>query len=326
MLKKDLICLKENLYIFKKIIFKTIRNIHEFIFNTSDFIVSLNQKENFRYAHFIPDKFFLKCWYKHKTGEELNLKNPKKLNEKLQWLKLYDKKDLYKTIVDKHKMKDYIESKIGSGYTVKTIGLWDKFEDIDFSALPNSFVLKCTHDSGSVVVCKDKSNLDIKKAKQKLEYCLNKNYFWKYREWPYKCLKPKIICEEYLDQVGSEGLIDYKFYCFSGEPKYFMVSIGEAMRSAKNHKFDMELNSIDHLFKAKPTLSLDEINLPDNIGDMISIVEILCKGFAHIRVDLYNVEGQIYVGELTLYSNAGMLRIASKEYAQQLADCIDLTI
>lgn len=290
----------------------------------TDIILYINSHKNYKWAKFVPDSIYLKCWYKKRTGEKLDLKNPKTLNEKIQWLKINYRKDILTTLVDKYEVKKYISEKLGDGYTVPTEGIWDSFDEIDFDALPDRFVLKCTHDSGSIVVCKDKFNFDIASAKQTLEGRFNQNYFWKKREWPYKNVRPRIICEAFLSDSSDSPLVDYKFYCFGGKPKYFMYSVGEAEHNAKNHKFDMQLNSIDHLFKKTPTIGLEEIQLPENINAMIVIVEKLCEGFPHVRVDLYNIDGKIYVGEMTFFSNAGVLVIESKEFSQSLAESIDI--
>mgnify|MGYP000927822232 CR=1 FL=1 len=175
------------------------------------------------------DESFLKMAYKRKFGKELDLKNPVTFNEKLQWLKLHDRKPEYTTMVDKYEAKAYIAQKIGEEYVVPTLGVWEKFDDIDFTKLPNAFVLKCTHDSGGLVICKDKSKLDREKARKKINKSLHSNYFGGGREWPYKNVKPRIIAEPLLKddatKVGEqECLTDYKFFCFGGIPKIVYIS------------------------------------------------------------------------------------------------------
>ena len=153
------------------------------------------------FFNFLSDEKYLKFFYKLNMGKKLNLENPKTFNEKLQWLKLYDRKDIYTTMVDKYEVKRYVTDLIGEEYIVKNFGVWDSFDEIDFDKLPNQFVLKCTHDSGGLVICRDKSKLDIEKAKQKINKSLNRNYFYNGREWPYKNVKPRIIAEEYLENI-----------------------------------------------------------------------------------------------------------------------------
>ena len=158
------------------------------------------------------DEKYLCIVYKIRTGKTLNLENPKTFNEKLQWLKLYDRKIEYTTMVDKYAVKQYVADKIGENHIIPTLGVWDKFEDIDFDKLPNNFVLKCTHDSGGLVICRDKSKLDMNAAKKKLNKSLKRNYFYAGREWPYKDVKPRIIAEKYLEEKGKTVPEDYKVY------------------------------------------------------------------------------------------------------------------
>ena len=301
-----------------------IKNIKNFLKDPSGYIVYLNQHDNYKNASRIPDWIYVKAWYKKRTGKTLHLFHPKELNEKMQWLKIHDRNPEFSGMADKANAKKYLEKVIGSQYIIPTLGVWNSFDDIDFAKLPNEFVLKCTHDSGSIVICRDKSSFDVKAAKEKLNDRLSRNYFWSKREWPYKDVKPRIIGEPLLKNADGSPLVDYKFYCYGGKPRYFMYSLGEAEHNVRNHKFDMELNSIDYKFKEKAALPVSEIHLPDNIGEMISLVEKLCSGIQHIRVDLYNIDGKIYAGELTFFSGAGILNICSKEYSDELASYISL--
>lgn len=169
------------------------------------------------------DKEYLKILYEIVMGKRLELDNPQTFNEKLQWLKLYDRNDEYTKMVDKYEVKKYVEDKIGKQYIIPTLGVWDRFEDIDFDKLPNKFVLKCTHDSGGVVICKDKNLFDRKLAQKKINKNLKENFFWQSREWPYKNVKPRIIAEEFLENKSKEEIVDYKYYCFDGKPKVQIV-------------------------------------------------------------------------------------------------------
>lgn len=165
------------------------------------------------------DKTFLKMRYKYETGHRLNLKNPQRYNEKLQWLKLYDRRPEYTNMVDKYEVKRIVEEKIGADYIIPTLGIYNTFDEIDFDALPSSFVLKCTHDSGSVILCKDKAHFDKESAREKLTAALKKNFYEAFREWPYKNVKPRIIAEQYMQNAAGTDLEDYKVMCFNGEPK-----------------------------------------------------------------------------------------------------------
>lgn len=273
----------------------------------------------------MPDEKYLKMLYKANTGEELNLENPVKLNEKLQWLKLHDRKPVYTQMADKYRAREYIASKVGREYLIPLLGVWERAEDIDFDSLPDSFVLKCNHTSSTgLCVCRDKSRLDRETVRKKLTKAMAQNYYLVWREWPYKDIPRRIIAEQFLSEPDGSPLVDYKFYCYGGEPRYFMVSYGEAEHNVKNHKFDMQLNSIDYLFKKQPAVPAEEIKLPENIDKMIELAGILCRGHQHLRVDMYSVGGRIYCGELTFFSGGGFIKMVSQEYSDYLAGLIDL--
>ncbi len=281
--------------------------------------------DSYGFYRYLSDEKYLKKYYKLREGKELNLDTPLALNEKLQWLKLYDRKPVYKEMADKYTAKKYVANIIGEEHIIPTLGIWENFDLIDFSALPDSFILKCTHDSGDVFICRDKEEINKKVLKRKLNRRLGRNYYERYgREWVYKDIPPRIIAEKLLVNKDGSPVADYKFYCYGGKPVYFMYSLGEAEHNVRNHKFDMEQNSIDYLFKRKAAIEEDKIHLPSNIQDMIIIVEKLCRGFPHIRVDLYNVDGKIYFGELTFYTSSGFIHMDSKEYSDYLAGLIDI--
>lgn len=174
-------------------------------------------------THWMSDERFLKKEYYLAMGKTLNLNTPKTFNEKLQWLKLYNREPQYTMMVDKYAVKQYVANKIGSQYIIPTLGVWNHFDEIDFDELPNQFVLKCTHDSGGIVICKDKLKLDKRAAKQKLEYYLKRKYYYVHREWPYKNVKPRIIAEKYMSNDNGEDLNDYKLMCFNGQVKATFV-------------------------------------------------------------------------------------------------------
>ena len=279
-----------------------------------------------KYGHFIPDEPYLKLKYRLREGYWMDFENPHTLNEKLQWLKLHNRQDKYTSYSDKFEVKKYIREVLGEEYVIPTIGIWDNPEEIDFSKLPEKFVLKPIHNSSvGRCICTDKSKLDISKVKTGLKKALTQNYYYVWREWPYKNIKPRIIGEEFIQNADGTPIVDYKFYCFGGKPQYFMYSVGEAHHHVRNCKFDMKGNNIDYLFKKKRALSDDEIQLPKNLEEMVAIVEKLCVGYPHIRIDLYNVDGHIYFGEMTFYTGDGFINIDNKEFSQKLADFIDIT-
>ncbi len=274
--------------------------------------------------NFLSDKAYLKLMFKVRLGKKLNLKNPKSYNEKLQWLKLYDRNPEYVKIVDKFDVKTIIEQKIGEQYIIPTLGVWDSFDEIDFDTLPNQFVLKCTHDSGGLVICKDKTTLDKVKAKEKIESSLKTNYFWHGREWPYKNLKPRIIAEKYMVDESGYELKDYKFFCFDGKVKALFVA-KDRQKNGEETKFDFFDESFNHLpFTNGHPNSQPPYFKPDKFEEMKEIVEKLSAGFAHVRVDLYNINGQIYFGELTLFHWSGMTAFEPEEWDYKFGSWIDL--
>ncbi|MFW6015996.1 MAG: ATP-grasp fold amidoligase family protein [bacterium] len=270
----------------------------------------------------VSDKIYLKIIYRLKTRKKLNLNNPETFNEKLQWLKLYDRNPEYTKLVDKYEVRKYIANTIGEKYLIPLIGVWDKFEDIDFSTLPNQFVLKCTHDSGGIVICKDKSTFDIDAARQKINKSLKRNYYYHGREWPYKNVKPRIICEKYMvDESGIE-LKDYKFFCFSGKPKIIQVDFNR-YRGHKRNLYDKDWNYIPMSIKY-PTNSDVKIKKPNKLKDMLMFATLLSKNCPHVRVDFYSMNDSIFFGELTLYPGSGCEEFTPESYDYILGSWLEL--
>jgi len=269
----------------------------------------------------MPDKPYLKIMYYLHIGKPLNLNNPITYCEKLQWLKLYNRKDEYVKMVDKCLVKEYITEKIGSGYVVPTLGVWDRAEDIDFDALPERFVIKPTHDSGSIVICRDKSQLDIDTVRKQLNEGLQRQYFYWGREWPYKFVKPRLIAEEFIEDTPGEALRDYKYFCFDGVPKLMYISRDRAAEPTTDF-FDMDFNLIDMRMRDKN--SNVPVEKPKEFDAMRSIAERLSENIPHLRVDFYVVNGQIYVGELTFYHCSGFATIHPDHWNYTLGSWITL--
>jgi hypothetical protein len=274
-------------------------------------------------GHLFSDRFYLKCAYKEKMGKRLNLDNPQTYNEKLQWLKLYDRKPEYTKMVDKYDVKEYISEKIGEEYIIPTLGIWNEFEEIDFDLLPKQFVLKCTHDSGGLVVCRDKSQLDIAAAREKINRCMKRNYFWHGREWPYKNVKPRIIAEEYLEDKKTSELRDYKFFTFNGTPKLLFIATERyGLEETKFDFFDMDFNHLN-ITNGHPNAKI----LPEkplNFDKMKELAAKLSKNIPHLRVDFYEVDGKVYFGELTFFHWSGMVPFEPEEWDLKLGQWIDL--
>lgn len=256
----------------------------------------------------ISDKLFLEMLYYVEMGKKLDLNNPTTMNEKLQWLKLYNRNPLYVTIVDKLKVKDYIREKIGDEYIVKTLGVWETPDDIDFNILPGKFVLKTNHSGGNtgVVICKDKNIFDFNSAKIKLEKSLKSDIYKNYREWPYKDVDKKIFAEELLEDKGGGELVDYKFYCFNGYVDSVMLCIDRQIGSPKFYFFDRDWNLRRYNKRGKEAPSDFTLPKPCNMDKMFEMASELSKGIPFARVDLYNVNDKIYFGEMTFFPASGL--------------------
>lgn len=265
----------------------------------------------------------LKKTFKEKIGYQLDLDNPKTFNEKLQWLKLHDHNPIYTTMVDKYAVKQYVANKIGGQYIIPTLGVWEHFDDIDFDKLPNQFVLKCTHDSGSIVVVPDKSKFDKVAAKENLENGLRHNYYYASYEWPYKDVPPKIIIEEYLENVASEGLHDYKIWCFNGEPTYIQYINGRIGKKTEECFFDTNWNMKDFTYH-NPPLKYG-VKKPKCLSEMLKFAKIFAKDIPFIRVDFYVLTDEsIKFGELTFYPMSGLEKFHPINVDEALGSMIHL--
>lgn len=250
------------------------------------------------------DEEYLKNLFIAIMGYNINMENPKSFNEKLQWLKLNDRNPMYFNLVDKCEVKKYVAELIGDEHVIPTYGVWDKFEDIPFDDLPNQFVLKCTHDSGSLVVVKDKIHFDKKEAKKRIEKHKKNNYYLWGREWPYKNVKPRIIAEKYMEDSATSELRDYKFFCFNGTAKCFKVDFDRFTDHHANYFTpDGKLMMLGEA--AYPPDPNKEIKLPESIPLMKELAEKLSKDIPFLRCDFYDVNGQVYFGELTFYPASG---------------------
>lgn len=275
------------------------------------------------YLSWLPDEVYLKCMFRCKMGYWFDLKNPKTFNEKLQWLKLHDRNPLYTQLVDKYEVRKYISETIGEEYLVPLLGIWDKFDDIDFDKLPNQFVLKSTHDSGGLVICTDKSNLDISIAKKKINKCLRKNCFYLMREWPYKNIKPRIVAEQWMvDESGIE-LKDYKIFCFNGEPKFLLVATDRRIHQTKFDFFDLDFNHLPFMQHYSNNTS-KIIQKPSGLPVMLNLANKLTKNFAHCRADFYDINGRVYFGELTFCHLSGLEPFEPKEWDEKFGEFLKL--
>lgn len=277
---------------------------------------------DFKIGAIIPDDIYLNIKYKLNIGRKLNLNNARTFNEKLQWLKIYDRNPLYTILVDKFEVRKHIAKTIGEDYLIPLIGAWDKFEDIDFSKLPNQFVLKCTHDSGGLVICKDKNMLNIEKARKKINKCLKRNYYYYGREWPYKNVKPRIVCEKFISDKDTTP-DDYKVLCFNGKAKLVEVHM-DRFESHKQDFYDDKWNKTK--ISQDGTISDYVYEKPREFEKMIKLSEMLSTDMFHVRIDWFIVHDKLYFGEITFYDGSGFDSFDKEEDDYLLGSWINLPI
>lgn len=274
--------------------------------------------------NWMSDKAYLRVVFHGEMGKRLNLSNPQTYNEKLQWLKLYDRNPDYVKLVDKYRVREYIKNTIGEEYLIPLLGVWERAEEIDFDKLPNQFVLKCNHDSGSIIVCRDKSRFDVAGAISKLNKCLKIGTYSFGREWPYKDVKPCIIAEKYMEDADTQELRDYKFFAFDGEIRAVFIA---SDRQNENKPtafdfFDMEFNHLN-IINGHP-MADKTIEKPKNFDEMRQLSSKLSKGIPHVRVDFYEVNGKTYFGEMTFYHHSGFTPFEPEEWDYTFGSWITL--
>lgn len=272
----------------------------------------------------LPDKVYLQIVFFKHFHRFINFKNPRTFNEKLQWLKIYDRKPEYTTMVDKFLVKDYVAMKIGKEYIIPTLGVWNHPDEIDFDKLPNQFVLKWNHDSGSIVICKNKKDFNVNDALDKLRAGDERTGFWYGREWPYKNVVPKIIAEMYLDDNGHVP-IDYKVYCFNGKPYKVMLCLDrDKDEPTKFYSFDFQWNLLRHNIRGKKAPEGFTLPKPQSIDLMYECAKKLSEGMSFARIDFYDLKGHMYFGEITLYPDSGFDSAILPEIDQLYGSMIDL--
>lgn len=271
----------------------------------------------------VNDKKYLELKYYYKIGEKLDFSNVKTFNQKLQWLKLYDRNPQYTKMVDKYEVKEYVANLIGRECIIPTLGIYNKFEEIEWAKLPNKFVIKCTHDSESTIICKDKDKLDIKSLRKYYNKKVKSNYYYKSREWPYKNVKPRIIIEKYMQDNETQDLKDYKFMCFNGKVKCsFVCSNRHSEKGLNVDFFDLNWNKMP--FVRHYPNSNENIPKPINYELMIELAEKLSIGIPFVRVDFYEINGKVYFGELTFFPGSGFEEFTPEKYDRILGDMLEL--
>jgi len=297
-----------------------ITGIKKVVKNPYNVIPILN---SLRLINWMPDRVFIKLRYKAYMGQSLNLEEPVLFTEKLQWLKLHNRKQENSILVDKYEVHQYLAKRFGEKYLIPITGVWDRFDDIDFSRLPEQFVLKCTHDSGGIVFCTDKSSFDIVAAKKKLEKCMKRNYYWSFREYPYKDVKPRIICEKLMvDESGIE-LKDYKLFCFNGNPKFVLVDF-DRINGHKRNIYNTDWQSVPFVmnrFYPDPDVTFSK---PACFDEMLDIASQLSRDHPFLRVDFYIINEELFIGELTFFPGAGLIIFEPREYDRLLGELLEL--
>lgn len=297
--------------------------IKNFKRNKAAFLSSILRRLSFLFKN---DEFYLKLLYLFELHKWPDLKHPKTFNEKIQWLKLHDRKPEYTTMVDKYAVKEYVAKIIGQEHIIPTLGVWNSFDEIDFESLPEQFVLKTTHGGGgmAVVICKDKETFDKRKAKAILEKSLKSDIYANYREWPYKNVPKRIIAEKFISTDANEGLVDYKLHNFNGTPKVILVCRERFGRNGMTEFFFTD--EWTHLDMKRPGHRNPDVERPEKLQEMLELAKKLSKDIPFVRTDFYTVHGKVYFGELTFYPASGLSSFFPKEYDEILGDWLAVDI
>ena len=274
-----------------------------------------------------PTEKYIKMLFRLKMGHRLDLQNPKTFSEKLQWLKLYDNKPEYTTMVDKYAVKEYVAKIIGQEYVIPTLGVWDDPEDIEWDVLPDRFVLKTTHGGGSmgVVICKDKALFDKQKAVEKMKQAMKQDIYKYYKEWPYKNVHKRVFAEQYIEsQPETKDIPDYKWYCFNGEPKYCQVIQNRTTNETIDF-FDTNWNHQDFVgLNPKANHATITPSRPESLERQICVARSLSKDIPFVRIDLYETGAHEYFGEITFYPFSGFGKFSPNPYNEILGQMLVL--
>jgi len=294
------------------------QQVYQFLNNPVRFTKKIQEKI---ISRLYPDRYYLKKRYREKTGDPLDLKNPTTFNEKLQWLKLNYRKPILTKLADKYLVREYVEKKVSHDILVPLYNVYNHYKDIKFDDLPDQFALKATHGSGWNVICKDKGSLDWNKTQYLLERYFNTNMYYINREWGYKNIKPRFICEHLLISRDNKIPSDFKFFCFHGEPKLFQLD-KERFTGHKRNFYDLNWNQLS--LKVSHPHFESAVKKPDNFERMVEIARILSDNIPFVRVDLYNLKSKIYFGEMTFYPDGGYTKFQPAEWNHKLGEWISL--
>lgn len=294
------------------------------ILKKNEMIVTIYDKtKEFYYKHLISDERLIRKKFKKAVGREVELENPVKFNDKIQWLKLNWRDPLITKCADKYEVREFVKEKIGEEYLNELYAVYESVDEIDIEKLPKSFVLKGTHGSGFNIICKDKNKIDWSTEFKEMRRWLNINYYWKNREWAYKNIEPRIVCERYLTENGGNSLTDYKFYCFDGNPMYCQVIRGRDSNETMDF-YDHEWNHMPFTGLRPLPNSSKHYKKPDKYDEMLEVAKILSEDFPFVRVDLYYVKMRIFFGELTFYPLGGFGKFTPEEWDVKLGNLLEL--
>ena len=291
----------------------------KYLRNPARIFFYLGLKGHFR---FIPDELYVRICYRIQMGKRLELDPPRTFNEKLQWLKLHDRRPEQTRWVDKYEVRKLIAETAGEDHLFSLLGVWDRVEDVEWDRLPDRFVLKCTHDSGGTVICRDKSRFDVRAARRKLAAGLKRNYYWAGREWAYKDVRPRIIAEPLMvDESGTE-LKDYKFFCFDGEPRLIQVDFDRFVKHKRNlYDLEWRYQPFQLMYPTDPGRIIPK---PANLHDVLAFVRRITPKVPFMRTDLYLIGERIYFGEFTLHHGGGAEPFIPDSYDEWLGTWIRL--
>lgn len=285
--------------------------------------VLYDKSKEIYYKYLISDEKLIKKKFKEKLGREVELNNPIKFNDKLQWLKLYWHDPLATKCADKYEVREFVKERIGEEYLNELYGVYNSVEEIDLDKLPKSFVLKATHGSGWNIICKDKNKMNWNVEFKKMKRWLRKNYYYQGKhEWVYKDIKPRIICEKYLSEENGQPPNDYKIFCFNGEPKLIQVDI-DRFTSHRRNFYDLNWNfkNIEILYPNNPNYQIPK---PSCLDEMLDLSRKLSKDFPHVRVDFYVIENRIIFGELTFFHESGLGQFRPEEFELEMGEWLEL--
>lgn len=300
-----------------------LRKLKSFLKKNEGILTTWHLLRQFYFKYFFSDEEMIRKKFKDKLGREVNLENPKKFNDKLQWLKLNWYDPLAVKCADKYKVREFVKDEIGEEYLNELYAVYNSVNEIDLSKLPEQFVLKGTHGSGFNIICKDKSKMNWRKEKKKMKRWLKKNYYWSSREWVYKDIKPRIIAEKYLKISKNTNIKDYRFFCFNGNPKFITVDFDIIdKKNTKRNLYDLNWNKINARI-SYPNKNVN-LNKPINLGKMIKLSEILSKPFPHSRIDFYEYKNEIIFGEITFFHQSGMGKVDPEKFEIKMGSWLDL--